>query len=313
MLARTASNLFWLARYMERADYLARLIQAAERMASISPIEDDQSEWHSAIIAAGCEEAYFEKYEQVEAASAVDFLVADPDNGSSIFSCLDTARRNARSVRVAITTDVWDAVNGSWLELGNTSRAKLVRSDELSRFLDWTKERAGLFNGAYANSMLRRDAFSFTRLGNFLERTDNTARILDVKYHVLLPRPDAVGGMLDYYHWSAILRSVSALRAYNAVYQSKIVPWKVAELLILRPELPRSLLFCMDQVVEQLNTIGRVGRSNGDAHRLAGLIHSRLRYGDIEEIFQSGLHEFLTRVVDDTVNLGQEITSQYLV
>ena len=312
MLARTAENLFWLARYMERADYVARLIQTAERMASIGSIGDVQSEWHSAIIAAGCEDDFFRKFDEATADAVIAFLVTDLDNPSSIFNCFETARRNSRMVRVALTADVWEAVNSTWLELNSYNAADLTRSENLNRFLDWTKERSGLFNGAYANSMLRSDSFRFTRLGNFIERADNTARILDVKYHVLLPKPDAVGGVLDYYQWSAVLRSVSALRAYHALYQSRIEPWKVAELLILRPELPRSLLFCYEQISEQLQELTGSLRTRSEAERQAGQIHSELKFKSTEEIFQSGLHEFLTDFVDDTTALGAEIAKQFL-
>ena len=172
----------------------------------------------------------------------IDYLVRDPDNPSSIFSCLETARRNARAVRTALTVDMWDALNETWLKARDARRFRLRPPSDLLELLDWVKERSLLFIGAYANTMLRNDAYYFTRLGTFIERADNTARILDVKYHVLLPQHEGVGGALDYYQWQAILRSVSALRSYHWVYQERLKPWLVAEFLILRPEMPRSLL-----------------------------------------------------------------------
>jgi uncharacterized alpha-E superfamily protein len=320
MLSRTADNLFWLARYMERADNIARLLQVAERMSNIGPggsgahLPDGVagSEWRSAIIAAGCEDAYFEKYDEATAEQVADYLVRDRDNPSSILSCMETARHNARSVRTALTADMWEAVNSTWLQLRELPMD--ARSPEqLARLIDWTRERTELFHGAYANTMLRTEAFQFTRLGHFLERADNTARILDVKYHVLLPTTDSVGGVLDYYQWTALLRVVSALRAYHVVYPGRIVPWNVAELMILRKELPRSLLFCYEQMESALNLIAlEYGEATDEVHRQAGALHAELRYARMADIFQTGLHEFLTEVIERTAKLGAEIARKYL-
>lgn len=313
MLARTAENLFWLARYMERAEYVARLIQVAQRLTGTTASNGDANEWHSAIVAAGCEEGFVARHgEEVTPEAAIDYLVRDPENSSSILSCFETARRNSRSVRTALTADMWDAINTTWLEVREFDVEALLRAENLTRFLEWTKERAGLFNGAYANSMLRNDAFYFTRLGTFIERADNTARILDVKYHVLLPQEAKVGGVIDYYQWASILRAVSALRAYRWVYPGRMHPWQVAELLILRPELPRSLLFCFEQITANLDLIGQGHGRPTEAQRLAGQMYAKLRYARIDDIFQEGLHEFLTEFIDSTIVLGQEVGKQYL-
>jgi uncharacterized alpha-E superfamily protein len=235
--------------------------------------------------------------------------VADAENHSSILTCLETARRNARSVRTALTADMWDAVNGTWLALRDFDIPNLPAS-RTAEFLDWTKERASLFHGSYTNSMLRNDAFYFTRLGSVLERADNTARILDVKYHILLPQPDSVGGVIDYYQWAALLRVVSALRAYHAVYPGRIVANNVAELLILRPELPRSLIYCYEQVNNTLGLI-QAGPRQSEAHRVAGALYAQLRYARIADISTKGLHEYLTDLIDRTVVLGHEIAKAY--
>jgi len=241
----------------------------------------------------------------------IDYLARDPDNPSSIASCLETARNNGRAVRTALTTDMWEAVNATWLET-----RKLTRDDfapaRVGRFLERVKERSQLFGGAAAATMLRSDAYWFTRLGTFVERADNTARILDVKYHVLLPKPDSVGGLVDYYQWTAILRSVSALRSYHWVYRDRLKPWLIAELLILRPEMPRSLRSCLDEIARHLDLLGQAYGTRGECHRLAGQIDARLRYGKIESIFQAGLHEFLTEFIDTNTVLGEEIRRHYL-
>jgi uncharacterized alpha-E superfamily protein len=216
-------------------------------------------------------------------------------------------------VRTALTVDMWDALNETWYQARTSARFAGPPAN-LPELLEWVKERSLLFNGAYSNTMLRNDAYYFTRLGTFIERADNTARILDVKYHVLLPRHEDVGGVLDYYHWQAILRSVSALRSYHWVYHDRLKPWQVAEFLILRPEMPRSLLACYEQIVRTLELLAEAyGGKRGECHRIAGELHARLRFGRIQDIFQSGLHEFLTEFIDRSVTLGNAISTLYLM
>jgi uncharacterized alpha-E superfamily protein len=271
------------------------------------------NEWESTLIASGCEAGYRAKYAEVTPAGVVDYLVRDPENPSSLISCIETARRNARAVRTALTVDMWNALNETWLRM----REKLVSGftlDQVSEVLEWVKQRSQLFNGAYANTMLRNDAYYFTRLGTFVERADNTARLLDVKYHVLLPRSEGVGGALDYYQWQAILRSVSGLRSYHWVYHDRLKPWLIAELLILRPEMPRSLVSCYDEIVRTLDLLAEAyGGKRGECHRLTGEVYARLRYGRIQDVFQLGLHEFLTEFINRTLILGDEIASLYLI
>lgn len=314
MLSRTASSLFWLARYMERAENVARILTVGDRMASLAhSLGNTGNEWLSTLRAAGCEDGFFAQHGEANGTEVIHYMVADANNPSSIFSCLETARRNARAVRTALTADMWEALNQTWMRLRDLDQSAVV-AEALPDFLDWVKERSLLFNGAYANTMLRNDAFSFTRLGTFIERADSTARILDVKYHVLLPRGEGVGGALDYYQWQAILRSVSALRSYHWVYQERLKPWLVAELLILRHEMPRSLRAAMEQVVLHLDLLaGAYGGKRGECHRLAGEMHARLRYGRTEDIFQSGLHEFLVAFIGHIAQLGSEISDLYLM
>jgi uncharacterized alpha-E superfamily protein len=313
MLSRTADNLFWLARYIERAENVARLVLVGHRMASVAhSLGSAGNEWRSTIVAAGCEEGFFTKYGEADGPTAVDYLVRDPDNSSSILCCIETARRNARAVRTALTADMWDALNETWLQARGLA-AEAGTGERIAGFLEWVRERSQLFNGAYAGTMLRNDAFHFTRLGTFIERADNTARILDVKYHLLLPQGEGVGGALDYSQWQAILRSVSALRAYHWVYHERLQPWLVAELLILRPEMPRSLRSCYDEITRCLELIAEAyGGRRSECHRLAGEMHARLRYGHTKGLFQTGLHEFLTEFIDRSIVLGDEISRCYL-
>ena len=314
MLSRTADGLFWLARYMERAENVARILVAGQRMASLThTVGSESNEWASTLAAAGCSDGYLKRHDQITPEGVVDYLVRDPDNPSSVLSCFETARRNARTVRTALTADMWEVLNDTWLELKTLESAGGI-GESILRLLEWVKHRSLLFHGAYANTMLRNDAFYFTQLGTFLERADNTARILDVKYHVLLPRDESVGGPLDYCQWESILRAVSALRAYHWVYHEKLAPWMIADLLILRPEMPRSLLACYTQITRHLDLLAELyGGKRGECHRRAGELHARLRYGRIDAIVQAGLHEFISQIVDDGIALGRDVSDFYLL
>jgi uncharacterized alpha-E superfamily protein len=313
MLSRTADSLYWLARYVERAENIARAVLVGHWMASMArSLGNPGNEWESTLIASGCAPGYRAKYTEITPTNVVDYLVRDPENPSSVISCIETARGNGRSVRTALTVDMWNALNETWQQ----TRQKLASGftpEQVSEVLEWVKQRSQLFNGAYANTMLRNDAYYFTRLGTFLERADNTARLLDVKYHVLLPHSEGIGGALDYYQWQAILRSVSGLRSYHWVYHERLKPWLIAELLILRPEMPRSLVSCYDEIARTLDLLVEAyGGKRGECHRLAGEVFARLRYGRVQDVFQIGLHEFLTEFINRTMVLGDEIASLYL-
>jgi uncharacterized alpha-E superfamily protein len=312
MLARTASNLFWLARYMERADYLARLLQVAGHMSAVRVDAEGSSEWESAIVAAGCSEAFRAKHDVANAESVISYLAFDRDNPSSICNCIETSRRNARAVRTALTSDMWEAVNGSWMELRDFESSQMTE-DRLAEFLDWVKARTSLVHGVYANTMLRREGYHFTRIGQFLERADNTARLLDVKYHVRLPTAQDVGGVVDYYQWLAILRVVGARRAYRVLFKGQVEPALVAELLILRPEFPRSLVFCFEQICLHLDAIvAHDPKLSAESKRIAHTQYAALRFGQIEQIIDHGLHEYLSELVECCENLGIQIAKGHL-
>jgi uncharacterized alpha-E superfamily protein len=312
MLSRTADSLYWLARYMERAENVARILSAGSRLASLSSEAGGvTNEWHSTLVAAGCEPGYRAVHGELDAERVIDFLMRDERNPSSILSCFETARRNARQVRTALTADMWETLNETWLDLARLA-PETKGADAMARFLEWVKHRSLLFNGAYANTMLRNDAFWFVQVGTYLERADNSARILDVKYHVLLPQGEGVGGPIDHCQWESILRAFSAVRAYHWVYNERITPWHIADLLILRPEMPRSLLHCMAQLDDALGSLATLYGRRAECHRLAGELHARLRFGRVDAVFQVGLHEFLTRFIEDSALLGTAITECYL-
>ena len=310
MLSRTASNLYWMARYVERMENAARILDVTYRM-SLVPKDArlaDQ-EWYAPLNITGTLYPFSGRYSRVDAAGVLRFMALDPDNPSSIVSCARAARENARSVRGSITSEMWEVINATWLELQKLTGGELG-SDRLLALFDWVKERSHLFRGVTVGTALRDEAFHFNRLGTFLERADNTARILDVKYHVLLPSIEDVGGAVDYYQWAAVLRSVSAFESYRKVYRDVISPLKVAELLVLRDDLPRSLHLCMGEAYEILQHIS--GGQPNEAVRLAGEMHAGLHFGRMDEIFAGGLHEYLTGFLTRIQRLGDEVHRVFL-
>ena len=313
LLSRTADNLFWIARYVERAESLARILDTASRLSSLPIAYGGQStEWESAIATAGCEAGFLDAHPTFTPEAVVDFLAFSPDNPSSIRRCLETARASARAERTALTLEMWESINSTYLEMQSWSSRGADLSD-LQRFITFVKSASLSFDGSAYRTMLRNDAFWFERLGMFVERADNTARILDVKYHVLLPDHALVGGGLDYYQWAAILRSVSALTSYRWVYRAGVKPWLVADLLILQEAMPRSLANCCASMSRFLDDISNAYGRQGASQRLARNLHSRLRNLKIEAIFQSGLHEFVKEFIDENNRLGAAIVDQYLV
>ncbi len=312
MLSRTASNLYWMGRYLERADFTARLIEATQRLAALpSSYGGASNAWESALAATWMTHAYAARGLPIAEAPVSEFLTLDPSNPSSIRCCLDTARANARSVRTALTEEGWEAINSAWIEISRLG-VHLDGREALAPLLDLVKHAVSAFEGAAQRTMLRGDAFWFINLGSAIERADNSARLLDVKYHLLLPRGEAVGGSLDYFQWTTILRTVSAMTAYRWVYRDSVKPWLVADLLILNRQIPRSLASCYDEIRRHLDLLASNSGKRGPAHRLASAGHARLGNTDIDAIFASGLHEFLTKFIVDNNKLGEAIAEQYL-
>ncbi len=310
MLSRTADNLYWMARYIERAENVARVLDVTYHMSllpSDSSNEDDL--WNAVLEIAGIRDIYDSNYKELNATNVILHLVMDSDNPSSIYSSLRSARENARSVRVAMTTETWENMNTLWLEFGQYIKQDLTQSG-LGEFCEWVKSRSHLFRGVCFGTMLRDDAFSFVRLGTFMERADNTARLLDVKYDFLMAQEEASAGAVDYYEWSAVLRSVSAFQAYQKVYSDAIDPLKVSELLVLRHDMPRSLHACYDEIMPIIEQVA--GSRQTEAKRLAGELHARLHYGKMLDIFKFGLRDFLDEFITANHTLGKEIQRSFL-
>lgn len=312
MLSRTADDVYWASRYVERAENLARLLEVADRM-SLMPTEADNSrEWHSVLIASGVEPAYLENHRQVTEDDAVAFITFDPDNMSSIVNCIRSARENIRAQRHVVTRELWEAINTFWHDVRDLD-ADAVASAGRTAIVDQIKLRSHQVRGAIAGTMIRDDLFRFMRLGTFIERADSTARILDVKYHLILPKGANVGGAADYYQWTALLQSVSAHGSYRRVFGTSVVPINVAELLTLRPEMPRSIRHCYDQIMRNLEALSDDYGRSLESMRMAGKLQSELKYDVIDDLYQAGLHEFLTDVVDRNVGIGLQIQRDFLL
>ena len=312
MLGRTASSLFWMSRYIERAENMARLLEVGYRI-SLMPraVEGHRDEWLSTLTSAACQASYFAKHKDITTKNIIHHLLFDDDNPSSVRTCLKTARNNGRAVRTALTRDVWESLNGTWNEFIQVKPGS-ISTDRLPGFLDWIKQRAMLFRGALLGTMLRHDTYFFSQLGTFMERADNTARILDVKYYILLPKPSDVGSDVDIQQWATVLRSVSAHRSYRWFYRdSTYRPWLVAEFLILREEMPRSLTFCYSWITRSLDGLAEDYGQSYECHREAAELYARLEAGKMDDIFQSGLHEFLQDFMNANNRIAAQIAQTY--
>ena len=311
MLSRTAANLYWTGRYMERADFLARLLDATARLSGLpTTYGGDPAAWSGALAAAGASDAFAATHGEPTEADVIRFLTVDTDNPSAICTCIEHARSNARAVRTGLTREAWEALNTAWHEVQRLRVQELTKAN-VREFTEAVQRAVAVFDGAAQRTMLRDDAFWFLELGAAVERADNTARLLDVKYHLLLPRDEPVGGSLDYFQWSTLLRTVSALTAYRWLYRDTVKPWLVADLLIFNDRMPRSLACCYDAIVELLDYLAAGSGRRGAAHRQASQTQLLLQEGDVKTVFASGLHEFIEQFLVDNNRLGLAIAEQF--
>jgi uncharacterized alpha-E superfamily protein len=307
MLSRTAQNMFWMGRYMERADATARLIEMGYRMAML-PGSNEMEEWRSVAAASGSAPDIV-KDKKLNASTVVQRLLLDPDNQSSIRSCLTSARANGRAIRTALTQDMWEALNDGWRQLGQMDAETALKN--LPSLLEWTKNRTAAFRGASEISLLRNDGYYFLRMGGLIERADMTLRLLDVKYYVLLPETDVVGGGRDYHQWTSVLRATSALRAYHHVYKGDYTPWGIADFLILNDIFPRSVSYCYRSIKRFLDDLAELYGEPSAPQKVASDMVERLDSIGIEELFQNGLHEFVSDAIGTTRQLSSEISKAY--
>jgi uncharacterized alpha-E superfamily protein len=304
-----------MSRYTERAENTARMLDVNYQTALMPQSEEALIQgWQGLLSISELLPTYLSKYDAISPKDVMEFMVSDESNPSSIISCLRSARENARAVRGSLTTEVWETQNQTWLET-----QKLLKKSDFKRdpgkLFEWVKFRSHLFRGVTVGTMLMDEALHFMRLGTFLERADNTARLVDVKFHGV--NAEFFGGAdlkdqeYDFYHWSSILRSVSGFEIYRKVYRDIIKPERVAELLILRADMPRSLHASMEEVVNNLQMIAN--EQSAATQRRAGKLLSELRYGSIDDILANGLHAFLSQFLDRINELGFDISKVFLV
>ncbi|MGO4332824.1 alpha-E domain-containing protein [Cupriavidus sp. M-11] len=307
MLSRTADHLFWMARYTERAENTARMLDVNHQTALLPQSRDEARQgWLAMLDATELTPVFAEHHGAVVHEEVLDFMVRDLSHPASIMSCLRAARENARAVRGALTTPLWETINTTWLDVQQMVADGILRHDP-AQFFEWVKFRSHLTRGVEAGTMLKDEAYCFMRLGTFLERADNTARLLDVKFQAT--DPGSQQG--DFYQWAAVLRSVSGFEMYRKVYRSAVTPERVAELLIVHPDMPRSLAASLREVVSLLAQVRNV--ASAETERRAGKLHAELKFARIEDIFSVGIHGWLGDFLRRVHEVGSGVSHSFLM
>ena len=309
MLGKAAGGIYWMFRFLERGENTARLIEAGFRIA-LTRSSDTASEWKSVVTTAGVRAGYDAKHDSFDASKVVDYLLRDPDNPSSVISATQKARTNARMVRTSLTTEVWEAVNENWMAMKELLK-RPIKETELPAILGEIRRQSALVRGALHGTMMRNDVYDFAQIGTALERADNTARIIDVKYYTLLPSASFVGSPLDNVQWETILRSVSARRSFRWLNHGDMTSSNIADFLILDARFPRSLSFCSRIVEENLNFLAKDYGDRLPCHDLIDTQRNKLRQHDISSIFEEGLHAFITDFIRDNNTIGAQIEIDY--
>ena len=309
MLGRTASGLFWMARLLERAENTSRLVEAGFRMA-LTRSQPGEEEWRSVLVTAGCCDAYLERHDTIEGEKVADFALRDRSNPSSVMSALHAARESARMTRTALTREMWEAINDFWMAVRDALKRPPSEAD-LPEILTLIRQQGAQVRGATTGTMLRNDIYNFVMLGIMFERADNTARILDTKYYVLLPSSASVGSSLDNVQWEMILRSASAERSFHWLNGGNITPRAIADFLIFDTRMPRSLAYCYDTITYQLDWLSRQYCQRLETHDLAASLEASLTATTIESVFDNGLHEFLTDFLVRNASLSSQIEKDF--
>jgi uncharacterized alpha-E superfamily protein len=308
MLSRTASALYWLGRYVERADFIARLVEATVRLDALSARPAGEAAWQSALAVSYTDETFASTGQPLTQANVARFLTLDASHPGSLVRCLELARNNARAVRTALTREAWTAINRAWWLFHN--RASTGGPTATLNLVEQVKGETRGFEGSI-HRMLRNDATWLIQLGAAVERADNTARLVDVKYHLLLPAGEPVGGVVDRDQWTTILQTVSAVTAYRWLYSEGLKPTNVIDLLISRAELPRSLAACVEETVALLSQLAKRTGLQGEADRMARARMARLQRTRTSEVIVSGLHEYLAAFIRENAMLDAAIARQF--
>lgn len=324
MLSRTADCLYWMARYTERAENTARMLDVNHQTSLLpQPAEFLEQSWKKLLTISKLEEAFLKQYEVINRENVLDFMIYETSNPSSIVSCLFAARENARVIRGRITSEVWETQNTTWLELQRILQTR--HQADPSRLLEWVKHQCHLFRGVMYGTMLKNESLYFMNIGTLLERADNTARILQTKYEeqTSLDSPSSDdnvsteggesdgGNFFDFYHWAALLRSVSAFEIYRQIYSDQITPKQVAKLLIFNKQMPRSLVCCVNELIPLISEVK--SQQSKDIERLLGKLKASLDYSDIDEVFSQGLEEFIEEFLERINHIADEFSNAYLI
>lgn len=307
MLSSTAKNLYWMGRYLHRAKNTARVLESTQRMA----LQSGASEAGTVADIYALRTEFFARHPQGTLDDLVDFMTLDDTNPSSLVSTVRAARNNARAERNNLTVDVWESLNALWLDVATQTRLPRAAVDR-GALLEMVTKQTTMIAGATQSTLLRDDAYCFLQIGSYLERADNTTRVLDVKFHRLCPDGDPQHGSADYYEWSEILACVGAVRTYRRIYRSRIEPTRVAELMVLRRDLPRSVHHCLWQVDLSMRELAETYGTRGEADRQAGALHAHVRYALIEDVFEAGLRPYLEDLGLRMAQLSDEIGRQFL-
>jgi len=316
MLSRVADSLYWLSRYIERAENTARLLDVnLQLMLDFEGLDDEAltGHWLPIVTSSGEMERFNSLYETADSASVTEFLTFNRDNPNSIISCINHARENARMVRDQISAEMWEVINGQFHKLQKLDTSHIWEQGPYE-FYDSLKQDSLLFQGLTESTFTHEQGYKFMQAGKLLERADQTSRIIDIKYHMLLPDPSEIGGTVDLAQWMAVLRGCSAFEAYHHRYVDEVQPWNVAEFLILSPNFPRSIRFCVSTLDYHLRSITATseGQFSNSAEQLSGKLRSELLYTTIDEIVNEGLHEYIDRFQQRIIQLNSQIHECYV-
>jgi len=313
MLSRTAENLFWSARYIERADSLARLLEVGYRISLIPNTERGYTnEWESIIETSGIKNEYLKKYKTISKEKIIFFLLFDPENSSSVKNCIKTARENIRMVRTAVTLEVWNAINSSYHELDKNLKDTKNILKELPEIIEWIKKQVNLIRGTILNTQLINDGYDFLILGTYFERADFTARIINVKYFILLPSINYVGGDIDNFQWSLMLRSISSFRAFKWAYGGQEITYtKIIDFLILNMTCPRSLIFSIEKINHHLGRLSKFYKQTSSSNKKMALMYKKIKNLNANKITEIGLHEFLKSFIEEINFVYKKFEQKY--
>ncbi|MDC8754503.1 alpha-E domain-containing protein [Erythrobacter sp. sf7] len=310
MLGRTANSLFWMFRYLERAENTARLLEAALRMALTRDLVAAEAEWRSVIATLGLQQPYEAAHESYDGLTVWNFVLRGSSNSGNVRAMFGAVRSNARQARINISSDVWEAVNDNWMKLDKLL-SRPVGQTAVGEVLGTIRRAGTQVHGAFDGSMLRDEGYHFARAGTFIERADSTTRILDMKYFLLLPSLSYVGSSLDTGQWEQVLRSVAGARVYSWLNAGQIEARGIVEFLVLDDRFPRSLAFCRSALRENLAALARMHGVDGQAITLMRDADTRISHLSVDQIFDQGLHEFLVDFLARNAAIGQAIAGDY--